>query len=333
MGAAIRPGGGGGRHAVIDVGTNSVKLLVGEVRPEGVHPVWEDSEQTRLGRGLYESGCLQPDAVARTVQAVGRMASVAREHGAECVRVFATSAAREAPNADDLRSAVQGEVGLVLEVVSGEREAWWGYLGVASDPQLGGGRLVVVDAGGGSTEVVVGAEGRVLLRESLPLGCVRLLERHPVGDPPSAEDWEGCGAAIRDGLAGGVGRRLDEWLSETTDRGYRLVGASGTATILAKLKRGVTGWDREALEGVRWSRSELAGFRERLWGMTLAERRGLKGMPPERADVMLVGVAIYEVLMARLGMAELRISLRNLRYGALLEIGGDPGERVQADGA
>src|SRR6267142_5676404 len=142
------------RRAVIDVGTNSIKLLVADVRGRDVRPVHEESKQTRLGKGFYESNCLQPEAIARTAEAVWEFAEIAREKSAASIRVIATSAARDAVNPTDLTLSIERASGLKTEIISGEREAGWVFQGVATDAELAKRPLLLLDVGGGSTEFI-----------------------------------------------------------------------------------------------------------------------------------------------------------------------------------
>ena len=144
------------RRAVIDVGTNSVKLLVADVTGRQVTPVHEESRQTRLGKGFYETHRLQPEPIARTAEAVWEFSETANDHGAESVRVIATSAAREAVNPKDLTDCIFRACGLKTEIITGAREADWAFQGVATDAELASHPLLILDVGGGSTEFILG---------------------------------------------------------------------------------------------------------------------------------------------------------------------------------
>jgi len=144
------------RRAVIDVGTNSVKLLVADVAGRDVLPVHEESKQTRLGKNFYETHRLQPEAIAKTAEAVWEFAEIARDRDAASTRVIATSAARDAVNQDDLLSTIQRASGLQVEIISGEQEAEWAFKGVTTGSDLAKTPLLLLDVGGGSTEFIVG---------------------------------------------------------------------------------------------------------------------------------------------------------------------------------
>lgn len=306
------------RRAVIDVGTNSVKLLVAEVVRQTVTPLHENSRQTRLGEGFYASRVLQPEPIARTAEAVKSFAQDAAGWGASSVRAFATSAAREAANQADLVAAVRRAAGLELEIISGEQEAEWGFRGVISNPSFAGRRLLLVDLGGGSAQFIVGDHGHARFSRSYPIGCVRLLEKLRPADHPTPMEWQKAQQAIQEFLAAHVVPEIQPWIVHERPAPL-LVGTGGTATILARMEAGMEGFDRDRIESVRLSRPLVTQWREKLWGMPLASRKNLPGLPANRADVILFGSAIYALVMEALGLDELRISTRGLRFGALMD--------------
>lgn len=306
------------RRAVIDVGTNSVKLLVAETDGVNVHPLHEQSCQTRLGRGLFQSKLLQPDAIQKTAEAVARFAQTAARWQVARPRVIATSAAREALNTPDLVKAIAERTGLTAEIISGEQEAEWAFQGVATDPALGQDRLLILDVGGGSTQVIWGEAGHHRFRQSLALGSVRLLEQFPVSDPPTSEHLAACRTWLRDFLCRELEPGLRGHLQDRSATQLRLVGTGGTATILARMAKKLTGFDRDAIEGTRLSLAWVRQTTEALWSQPLAQRRSIVGLPPNRADVILFGTAIYEAVLAQLDLPELYVSTRGVRFGALL---------------
>lgn len=308
------------RRAVIDVGTNSIKLLVGEVADGLVRPVEERSEQTRLGAGFYDTHELQPIPMARTASAVARFVAIARDLEAVSARVVATSAARDAKNAGDLIEAVRRASGLRVEVISGDQEAEWVYRGVTSDPALHGRRLLILDVGGGSTEFILGHQGHHSFRHSFPLGSVRLLEKLKPGDPPSLADLAGCRNWLKNFFAEDVEATMGPVRAEIAGRDVRLVGTGGTTTILARMEKKLVDFDRSRIEGTVLSRSLVLETMVHLWSLPLSGRRKLAGLPANRADVIIMGVAIYEAVMQHFNLPELYVSTRGLRYGALLDL-------------
>ncbi|GDY18748.1 phosphatase [Verrucomicrobiota bacterium] len=314
------PAAGTRRRAVIDVGTNSVKLLVVDLRGDELHPVLEQSEQTRLGAGFYETHQLQPGAIAKTAAAVATFVRAARASGAAPIRIIGTSAARDARNAAELCAAIQHAAGLPLEIISGEQEADWAFHGVATDPQLAGHPLLILDVGGGSTEFILGAGQHQQFRESFPLGSVRLLEKFPVADPPSAADWQRCHNELERIVARQILPHLAPALARVDRARLHLVGTGGATTILARIHTGMTDFDRARIEAVRLTRAAVQRHREHLWSLPLAQRRNIPGLPPNRADVILYGVAIYEAILQHLDLPELRVSTRGLRFAAVLDL-------------
>lgn len=312
------------RRAVIDVGTNSVKLLVADVAGHQVQPVLEDSKQTRLGRGFYETHRLQPEPIAQTTRAVAAFANLARKHGATSVRIIATSAARDAKNPGDLSAEIAEATNLQLEIISGEQEAEWAFRGATSNPKLASEPLLLLDLGGGSTEFILGQGDQTHFRQSYRLGAVRLLEKFPHSDPPKVEELAACREWLRKFLDDKVHPELSpalerEVLGHAEHHAVRLVGTGGSATIMVRMENGMTDYDREQIEATRLSFKKVRGWVERLWSLPLAERREIQGLPKERADVMLTGALIYEAVMETFKFFELRVSTRGLRFAAMMD--------------
>ena len=306
------------RRAVIDVGTNSVKLLVAEVDGQLVRPLWEEGSQTRLGEGFYQTRALQPRAIEHTARAVAKFAEKARLYQAEAIRVIATSAARDAVNQQDLLEAVEKQSGLKMEVISGEQEAELAYRGVTTDPALATQRLLIMDAGGGSTEFILGQGEQRMFEQSFPLGVVRLLEQFKPGDPPTPSELRHCRDWLHEFFAQQIGPSISAQHLSLGGEGTRLVGTGGTATILARMECGLNDYDRARIEAVRLGAGGLSRWVERLWSLPLAQRRDIVGLPPERADVILMGAAIYEAALRELGFAEFSVSTRGLRFAAVM---------------
>ena len=306
------------RRAVIDVGTNSVKLLVADVEEHSVTPVFEESEQTRLGRGFYDSHHLQADAIHDTATAVTQFAGIARLKNAASLRVIATSAARDANNKQDLINAIKASSGLDVEIISGEQEADLVYRGVRSDPDFVGRRLLILDVGGGSSEFMIGEGEHPEFSQSFALGSVRLLEILRPSDPPTAAELQRCrehvGAFFAAHIRNVVGPALARARSQT-----QLVGTGGAATILARMEYALDKYHRHQIEGARISLVSVRNWMQRLWSMPLHERKHITGLPKKRADVILTGMAIYEAVLQEFGFTELRASTRGLRFAAVVE--------------
>jgi exopolyphosphatase/guanosine-5'-triphosphate,3'-diphosphate pyrophosphatase len=306
------------RRAVIDVGTNSVKLLVAEVEGDHIWPILEKSEQTRLGQGFYDTHQLQPDAIAHTARAVASFVEEARALQASHLCLFATSAARDALNQDELADAVERRARLPLTIITGEQEAEWAFHGVRTDPNLAKALLLILDVGGGSTQMVVGEKGHHSFRQSFPMGSVRLLEKLRPADPPTLRDLAGCRAWLADYFNHEIGPALESLAHRSGRKTMQLVGTGGTATILARMELKMNGFDRDRIDGLRLTRRQVLDWTVHLWSLPLLERKSITGLPANRADVILMGVAIYEAVLAHFDLGDVYVSTRGLRFGALL---------------
>jgi len=309
------------RRAVIDVGTNSIKLLVADVSAEQVRPVWEGSKQTRLGKGFYQTHELQPGAISQTARAVVEFVSAARDHQSESIRIIATSAVREAVNPKQLTQAIETGTGLKVEILSGEQEADLVFQGVTTDPALRNQTLLLLDVGGGSTELILGHDQQKDYSASVALGSVRLLETLPPSDPPLAEELSSCRKEVKQFVRKQVCLDLEPLLvnaRKKSQAALHLVGTGGTATILARMESKLEDYDRARIEATRLSSQRLRWHVEYLWSLPLQKRKDIVGLPSNRADVILGGILIYEAIMELLAFRELWVSTRGLRFAALL---------------
>jgi exopolyphosphatase/guanosine-5'-triphosphate,3'-diphosphate pyrophosphatase len=298
------------RFAVIDIGTNSVKLHVGERRAGDVwHTIVDRAEVTRLGEGLRESGALQPEPVRRTADAVVGMVGEARRAGAAEIAAVATAGMRLASNPEELVDAVQERSGVGIEVIPGEEEARLAYLAATSDLDLGNGTLAVFDTGGGSTEFTFGRPGRVEERFSLDVGAAPLTDEFDLAGPVSEEQLD---AALRS-IAGQLSQ-LDERQNPA-----KLVGLGGALTNLASVQHGLETYDSDVIQGTVLDRAEvdrqIALYRTR----TPEQRREIVGLQPGRAEVILAGACVVRTVLDKLGCDELTVSDRGLRHGLIVE--------------
>jgi len=306
------------RRAVVDVGTNSVKLLIADVRGREVSPVHEESKQTRLGKDFYETHRLQPEAIARTAEAVWEFAEIAREKDAASICVIATSAARDAVNPRDLTDSIKRASGLKTEIISGAREAEWAFQGVTSDAKLAGQPLLLLDVGGGSTEFILGHGQQKHFAHSFPLGTVRLMEHFPHSDPPTPAEFGQCRDWVKNFLRGEVHPQLELALKNEAGE-IQLVGTGGTTSILARIEKKLDRFDRDKIDGAILSWEQVVAHRKKLWSLPLEKRKETLGLPKLRADVILTGVLIYEAVMEEFGFKQLRVSTRGLRFAAVMD--------------
>jgi len=308
------------RRAVIDVGTNSVKLLIADVAGTDVRPVHEESRQTRLGKGFYETHRLQPEPIARTAEAVLEFSETARNRSSDSIRVIATSAARDAMNPRDLTNAIERATNLKTEIITGAREADWAFRGVTSDPRLAKTPLLLLDVGGGSTEFILGNGTKKSFAQSFPLGTVRLLERFPHSDPPTAAEFQACRTWVKEFFRTEVWPLLEPALRVEQKFGaVKLVGTGGTTSLLARIEHQMARFDRDQIEQTVLSLAQVAGHRKNLWRLPLAERKEVPGLSKLRTDVILTGTLIYETVMEVFEFSELHISTRGLRFAAVMD--------------
>ena len=297
------------RYAVVDVGTNSVKFVLGERQADGSweHLV-ERAEVTRLGEGLG-TGELQPGPQRRTIDAIEVMADEARAHGAGAIVAVGTAGLRSASNSEAFLEEVRDRCGLDVEVISGVEEARLAYLAATTSFAHVDGSHVVVETGGGSTQFTFGQGSRIDEQFSLDVGAVRLTEQFGLDRAVDADVVASALDAIADGFT-----RLDG--RETPDA---LVGLGGALTNLAAVKHGLTTYDPRMVQGTELDRAELDALIERFRTRSADERRQIPGLQPKRAEVILAGACIARTVLAKLGAESVTVSDRGLRHGLLVE--------------
>ncbi|MDF5754789.1 Ppx/GppA phosphatase family protein [Spongiactinospora sp. TRM90649] len=295
------------RVAAIDCGTNSVRLLVADVTADGLAEIERRMEIVRLGEGVDRTGRLSPAALERTFAAMRGYAKLIAQHGAEAVRVVATSATRDAANRADFERGVREIFGVAPEVVTGAEEAALSFAGATRDLPGHPAPFLVVDIGGGSTEFVVGPSPWGAL--SVDIGCVRLTERHlKDADPPSGE----AVAAV----AADIDRALDRVEAEVPVGAARtLVGLAGSVTTVAGIALGLSEYDPARIHHSRIPAGDVHEVTQRLLSMTHEERAALGVMHPGRVDVIGAGALILDRIVARYGFAEVAVSEHDILDG------------------
>ncbi|MFE4860825.1 exopolyphosphatase [Streptomyces sp. NPDC056670] len=296
------------RVAAIDCGTNSIRLLVADADPSTGEITDLDRRMTivRLGQGVDRTGRLAPEALERTFAACREYAAVIKDLGAERLRFVATSASRDAENRDDFVRGVLDILGVEPEVISGDQEAEFSFVGATKELD-GDDEYLVVDIGGGSTEFVVGSAG-VEAARSVDIGCVRMTERHHPGDPATSEQI----AAIR----ADIEAALD--LAEQTvplREPRTLVGLAGSVTTVAAISLGLSAYDSAALHHARISYEEVAEVTGRLLASTHAERAAIPVLHPGRIDVIGAGALVLLAVMERTGAREVVVSEHDILDG------------------
>jgi exopolyphosphatase / guanosine-5'-triphosphate,3'-diphosphate pyrophosphatase len=301
------------RVAAIDCGTNSVRLLVADVDTPVPTDVVRRMEIVRLGRGVDRTGRLAPEAIEATRVALADYAAQIRDLGASRTRMVATSATRDAANADEFRSMVERTLGVTPEVVTGEEEAHLSFAGAVQGlPADLAAPYLVVDIGGGSTEFVLGTAEPVSAI-SVDIGCVRMTERHLVDDPPTPDQ---IAAAERD-----IEAAVDRALTAVPGRDARtLVGLAGSVTTVTGLALGLDQYRPEVIHHARVSYEQVATVTADLLAMTRAQRLALPVMHPGRADVIGAGALILKVLMREAGQGAVVASEHDILDGICLSI-------------
>lgn len=311
----------GRRVAAVDCGTNSIRLLIADVADGRWTDVHREMRIVRLGQGVDATGEFAPDALARTHAALSDYAELMRRHDVAAVRMVATSAARDVSNREaffTMTSDVLGPVvpGSVAEVITGAEEAGLSFHGAVGELDSTAGPFVVVDLGGGSTEVVLGSDD-VVAGYSADVGCVRLTERCLHSDPPTDVEIAEARALVRDALA-------DALRLVPVERAHTWVGVAGTMTTLAALAHRMTTYEPEAIHFSRVGFGDLLTVCGDLLAMTRAQRAALGPMHEGRVDVIGGGAIVVQELAAALGeqagINELTVSEHDILDGIALSI-------------
>jgi exopolyphosphatase/guanosine-5'-triphosphate,3'-diphosphate pyrophosphatase len=300
----------GRRVAVIDIGTNTLLLLVAEVQASGqLHLLHDACRFGRLGQGLDRSGVLADEAVRRSLDILREYRTIIDGLAVEAVAAVGTQALREARNSDAFTIPAAEILGVPIEIIAGQREAELVYRAVvASWPELSSTTFIVADVGGGSTEVIVASPDGVASFDSVPIGSVRLAERHLHGDPPTPAEVQA--------LFADIDRSFDNLaLPPALPADLCVVGTAGTATTMASVALTMPAYDRARVHGYTMSVEAVMEQLSRLLSLTLEQRRALPGLEPQRADVIAAGVAIFARLLQRVHGRELLICDCGVRWG------------------
>ncbi len=311
------------RAAAIDCGTNSIRLLIADFGDGRLRDVHRETRIVRLGQGVDATGEFAADAIARTRAALTDYAALLKQHGAERLRMVATSATRDVANRDvffAMTADVLGAVlpGAVAEVISGAEEAELSFRGAVGELNSAAAPFVVVDLGGGSTEIVLGGDA-VVASYSADIGCVRLTERCLHSDPPTPQEVAAARRVVRERLEVALG-------VVPVEEARTWVGLAGTMTTLSALAHNMAAYDSAAIHLSRVAGSDLVAVCERLITMSRAQRAALPPMHEGRADVIGGGAIVVEELArelrARAGIEELIVSEHDILDGIVLSIAG-----------
>ncbi|MHB8050957.1 MAG: Ppx/GppA phosphatase family protein [Coriobacteriia bacterium] len=311
----------GQRRAAIDIGTVTTRLLVADIAEGAVHEVVRRSKITHLGEGWSSTGVLSEAGMVRTADAVASFVAEARELGAARIVAVATSASRDASNSAEFVARLE-RIGIRPEVIPGEREGYLTFVGATYG--FCNEQVLVVDVGGGSTEVVLGSTcttdgGRsttIDVVRSIDVGSRRITELFLHHDPPGRREIEQA--------AGYVADQLRPFFATLGQRPSNMVAVAGTATSLAAIELGLEPYDSERVHGYRMTGGALLDVLERLSGMTLEERRHVAGLEPGRAEVIIGGAIVLQTVMAYAGLSSTLVSEHDILYGMMLDSGDVP---------
>ncbi|BDR54451.1 exopolyphosphatase [Bombiscardovia apis] len=293
--------------AGIDCGTNSIRLMLAQVDESGLHPLCPRTMRVvRLGEGVDREHRFSQAALDRTYAAAHEFADILKEYQVEALRFVATSASRDASNKDEFEDEIESILGVRPEVISGNQEAQLSFLGAVSVLEakrqaaaMPNPPYLVVDLGGGSTELVVGGDGRAEPIDqaqagySMDIGSVRMSERHLLSDPPTQEQ---INQALID-----IDRNIDQaFQAVPVQKVQTLIGVSGTVTTMSALALGLDSYDRDVVDGAQVRVSDAQEANRRVWAMSRQERSELKTIHPGRIDVIGGGALVWNRLLERL---------------------------------
>jgi exopolyphosphatase/guanosine-5'-triphosphate,3'-diphosphate pyrophosphatase len=296
------------RVAVIDVGTNSARLLVADVEGGRVSPVERRSRVTRLGRGVDLSGRLSAEAIEDACEAIGDYVAVVGELDTEATDAIATSAVRDSANGSAFVAELRERFALSARVLDGEEEARLTYLGATSE-HVPTEPMLVIDIGGGSTEMIVGTGAEVAFHTSLQAGVVRHSERHISSDPPTAVELESLAADARGLIEAAVGAGIEVGAG---------IAVAGTPTSLAAIELQLEPYDPTRVHGHVLRLPAIQRMLSQLASAPLSERAGIVGMHPDRAPTIVAGVVILVEAMRAFGLDRITVSEHDILYGAAL---------------
>ena len=302
------------RVAVVDIGTNSTRLMIADVGADGtLQELHRESIVTRLGARVDATGRLQEDAMQRVFDTLARMRELIGEHRATATTAVLTSAVRDAANGPEFTATVRERYALDARTIGGDEEAALTFAGATSERPETGHELLVVDIGGGSTEFVIGRDGDVGFHVSTQAGVVRQTERHVGHDPPRREEIDELRREVAQIIA-------DRVPAERRRRVAHAIAVAGTATSCAAIELELDPYDRALVHGHVLRRAIIAGILGRLSRLTDADRRAVTGLQPDRAPTIVAGVAMLLDVLDAFGLDEIEVSEHDILRGAALRL-------------
>lgn len=298
------------RVAVLDIGTNSTRLLIADVEGTKVSEVERRTTVTNLGRGVDHAGLLCSEAIEDVCSVVADYKARYEEMAAERVMAIATSAVRDAVNGEAFIAELRERFGLDTQLLTGEEEARLTYLGATSHRPIEAETTLVFDIGGGSTELIVGSGSEVGFHTSMQAGTIRQAERHLTSDPPHPHELEDLAAEIH--------KLIERAIADEPDKPVRAIAVAGTPTSLAAIDQQLEPYDRRRVHGYRLGLQPIQRMLSRLSSLPLAERLRVPGLHPGRAPTIVAGTVILVQVMRAFGLNEIEVSELDILHGAAL---------------
>ncbi len=290
------------KYAAIDIGTNSMRLLLAGIENGKIVKRQKYINTTRIGSSVDKDRKISEEGIVRNIHALNKFAQQAKEYGAEKTLAMATSAVRDAKNGSEFIKRAYEESGVDIKIISGEEEASLGYKGVVAGLKNSS-SIVVIDIGGGSTELILGEGSKLKEAKSLNIGAVRMTERHITTNPVSLSECNKLEEAIKEEVMGGLGQ-----VSNTINTNYNLIGIGGTITTLASLHQELEPYDPQKVHNYKLTFKKIIHLKEKLLKLKVEEIKKLKGIHPKRADIILAGITILSVVMENLGLEQITVS-------------------------
>lgn len=299
--------------AGIDIGTNTLRLLIAEFSGDGIYRKVDSGRHiTRLGEGLSGTGRLQDEAMERAIRVLKGFADKCDENNVNNIYAVATSAVREAANGVDFINNVKIRTGIDVNIISGDDEARLTMLGVCSGLEIADKDALLMDIGGGSTEFILTSKGEIVFKVSTDIGVVRFTEQYIKSDPPEEEEIEFLGGIIED--------RLSKVGSVKGYSGVEFIGTAGTVTTLAAIDQMMRIYDPEKINGYRIKRDGVMKILKMIRSMTNKDRKELPGVEEGREDIILAGAMVVYKVMEWFGFDEMTVSDAGLREGLVVDL-------------
>lgn len=297
------------KKAIIDIGTNSVKFYMAEIKDGKAYKIIDTNNISRLGEGLRQTGVISEKAMQKNIEVVCEFVKIAKDNNADEIIGVGTFVLRTAKNTSEFIKRVEESCGLIIEVIPGKEEARLSYLAVISALPVKEGDIVVFDTGGGSTEFIFGHGDNIVKRFSINVGSVRLTEDILKSDPVKDEEIENTYKEIN--------KAFDEY--DVKGSITQLVGMGGTVTSLGAVKHKMVKYNPEIIQGSKLEYEEILNQINLYKSKTIEQRKEIPGLQPKRADVILAGACIVKTIMDRFNVDNLIISDRGLRHGLMYD--------------